>query len=894
LVEQGKVREAIREFELAARKQPNSVAAHWSLAQAYLDIGDGAAAEPEIRRSAALGLHRQSAAWAHADALLLQAKFAEALDALGLAQVDAASDRETAHFLRGLARLGLNDVGAARSEFEAAQRLVPGSALAHVGFARAALAEDNMSLAERHLGEALKSGSGSRRVLELQGDIAYAGESYAQSEAAYLKVVEMRPQGLHGHLGIARAQLMAGKTADALKRLDLILDGNPGHVGAAYLRAVAAIQAKDYVAARTYGDLVLAALPHAPSALIAGVASFARGQFQPAAQHLERFVARVPASEPARRLLAAAHSRLGQRERAAEALQTVGQKEVGESALVAELSAAIVKSGDFESAPLNLQRLAEVASNDTARSAGGSLSKVALEVANDGAREIEASGGAGATADQQQLLRVLNLLRAGENAKALQEAEALQKARPADPNGFVLGGLAEAAQGDARKAAASLERALELQPGDPQASRVLAILEMRAGDIDSARKRLETALTHNPGHAATSELLAEVEARAGRPDVAIAHLESAIAKSPEDIRLRVPAARLHFARGQFAKSLAVIEPLLARFPTDPTVLELAGRTELALGRHREAVATLRALVDAQPSDREAIRSPDAHLLLATAYAGVPDAEAARKELEAVLAVSPEHREAKIMLAKLAVGAGWLDLAEQLVGDLGAADRDDAAVAEIEGLLRLAQKRPAEALRLLRRAFEKGPTAGRAVQVARAQWSAGDRESAEATLQAWLDDHPDDRAVRFAYANYLGALERLAAARFEYQMLVDQAPDDPVALNELAYLLVRLGEPDAALPHARRARDLAPQNPEVIDTLASALLAKGDTGEAVELLYRALTIAPDNRTVRYHLAKALVTQGARAAAKEELARILGDARPFDGRTDAERLLRELGG
>jgi Flp pilus assembly protein TadD len=76
LLEKGKVRDAIKDFIFATRKQPDSVKAHWSLAQAYLAAEDGAAAEPEIKRARELGLHRQSAVKALAEALLLQSKFA--------------------------------------------------------------------------------------------------------------------------------------------------------------------------------------------------------------------------------------------------------------------------------------------------------------------------------------------------------------------------------------------------------------------------------------------------------------------------------------------------------------------------------------------------------------------------------------------------------------------------------------------------------------------------------------------------------------------------------------------------------------------------------------------------------------------------------------------------
>jgi putative PEP-CTERM system TPR-repeat lipoprotein len=884
----GDVRSAIEEFTNAVKKQPDSVKAQWSLAEAYLDIEDGAAAESAVKRAAELGLHGQSAMAGFAEALILQAKFADAAEIVNPGGLDTPVEAEAAHLIRGMARLGQGELDRAREEFDLAQRRVPGSVGARIGLARLALAQGDIDNAERLLAEAQQMGGESRRTLELKGDIAFARGVYAESEAAYLKVLAQRPQGAHGRIAVARAQLASGKAGEAVKHLDAVLSANPNHLGAAYLRAVAALEAKDYVAARLFSDMVLKARPHAPSSLAAGAALFARGQFEQAMQHLDRYLATVPASEPVRRLLAAAATRLGQDDRAAEALQAVGQKEVSESDLLDEIRAALAKSGDLDAAIQNLQRMADLGTGSGPRQGAGGLKAVALDIVNEGAPEIESPIRSPASPDRAPVLRIVELLRSGQHAQAAAEAEALQKSRPDDPEAHVLAGLAHAVQGDTRKATASLEQALAVRPGDVQASRVLAVIAVRSGDIEGARRRLEAALQQNPGHPSTSAMLADLEVRTGRPAAAIDHLRHAIAKNPGAVELNLPLARLYLGQRQFELALTTVEPLLSRFPTDPALLEFVGRAELGAGRHREAVTTLRALADAQPA------SIEVRLLLANAYAGLPDANAARRELDAVLAASPNHREARIMLARLAVSSGWLDEAEKLVGELREAYRDEPAVAEVEGGLRLAQQRPGEAIPPLRRAVEKGATANRILLLARAQWAAGEREAAETTFQAWLDDHPEDRTVRFAYASYLGTLNRLESARFEYQTLVDQSPDDAIARNELAYFLIRLGDTSNAVEHARRAIELAPQNANIIDTLASALFAKGETGEAVELFHRALALAPDNRTIRYHFANALAKRGDKATAKAELGKILGDAKPFDERAEAENLMRQLGG
>jgi Flp pilus assembly protein TadD len=204
---------------------------------------------------------------------------------------------------------------------------------------------------------------------------------------------------------------------------------------------------------------------------------------------------------------------------------------------------------------------------------------------------------------------------------------------------------------------------------------------------------------------------------------------------------------------------------------------------------------------------------------------------------------------------------------------------------------LEQKRYSDALKAYEGAFALGQSGLLAVKLHVAQSRAGHQKEADAKLQHWLDEHPDDVGgwQYLARQNVKAGRDKLAIE--QYQKVLQKAPDNALALSDLAILYQR--EKDSrALPTAQQAYKLVPDSPTTADALGWILVEQGETAKGLTLVQKAALQAPRNAQIRYHLAVALAKSGDKAKARKELESLLAGDGEFADREAARRMLKEL--
>jgi tetratricopeptide (TPR) repeat protein len=135
------------------------------------------------------------------------------------------------------------------------------------------------------------------------------------------------------------------------------------------------------------------------------------------------------------------------------------------------------------------------------------------------------------------------------------------------------------------------------------------------------------------------------------------------------------------------------------------------------------------------------------------------------------------------------------------------------------------------------------------------------------------------------------------AREDYREALRINPDFVPALNNLAYLLIRAGGDknlNEALPLVQRAKRLAPGDARVTDTMGWVLAQRGAYTSALEELTDAVEQMPGNPVFQYHLGYAYLKSGDKAKARAHLLKALESSQDFEGRAEAQRLLRQSGG
>ncbi|HSO35159.1 MAG TPA: tetratricopeptide repeat protein, partial [Labilithrix sp.] len=386
----------------------------------------------------------------------------------------------------------------------------------------------------------------------------------------------------------------------------------------------------------------------------------------------------------------------------------------------------------------------------------------------------------------------------------------------------------------------------------------VASLEDELGEVDRGIEALEENLAEAPRHDATVKALSALFARDGKH----AELEALFAKQAnlaEQSGETTLAADLHARAASVAETklgdvpsaIAHLRRVVALEPR-PAALDALARLSTTARDHEGAAGYLDRLREmADGSARAAVT-----LRLADALVAAGKKSDAQDRLESEVARDPESDQVRMRLAEFYRAAqSWRLLAELLTE--GATHAPDKAT-------RLGRLREAADLHRSR---------------------TGEPERAIPLLEQASDLSPDEKEVKLALADALGAASRFDEARALLRTLVEafggRRPKERAPVHyHLARLDLAVGDRARALVELDAATRIDPANPEILRTLAELARDDGQLDRA-ERSYRALLTvlrrqddiaedAPISRAeVMFELSKIAGRQGEPDRAKEIL-------------------------
>lgn len=231
-------------------------------------------------------------------------------------------------------------------------------------------------------------------------------------------------------------------------------------------------------------------------------------------------------------------------------------------------------------------------------------------------------------------------------------------------------------RGDFAAAAAHMADACRLAPERGELHFQLACLLAHGGRYEAALEPFRRATARLPGFADAWLFQGRALARLGRHDEAIGSFRQAHRLAPADPKMLEALAEAEFLQGWPADALPSWQALLERRPDDVHARLRTGETLSRLGFQSRAVETYRTGVRMQP------RSHALWLALAQAEEDSGHEAGAREAYERALALRPGWPFALAGLLGMLRGRApdaWLDQAEGLLADPGAADDDRALV-----------------------------------------------------------------------------------------------------------------------------------------------------------------------------------------------------------------------
>jgi putative PEP-CTERM system TPR-repeat lipoprotein len=468
---------------------------------------------------------------------------------------------------------------------------------------------------------------------------------------------------------------------------------------------------------------------------------------------------------------------------------------------------------------------------------------------------------------------------------ALEAANKLIRENPGNPDGHNLQGGAYLGKGDYANARKSFERAIELRPDSNLVLTNLAQLDLLEKDFASARKRYQAVLAKNPKDVVAMVGMAQVEANSKNEKQGLAWLDKAKSADPKAWAPRRYLSAYYLRSRQYSRAMSELTDAQEHFPDNPQILDLLGQAQAGNGQTAAALLTYRKLVSVAPD------SPVGYYRLAGTMITSGDVSGARENLRKAIRLRPEFAEAHYALAALDVKAKRYDEAMTRARELQKTTPKSPAGFVIEGDVLFAQQRYADAATAYEKAWSLEQASPTVLKLHAAHAKAGNAKAADARMQAWLKDHPDDpRALLYMAAENLKEGRNKLAIE-QYEAVLKKRPDNVLALNNLAHLYQQQKDP-RALPAAEQARKLAPDSARVADTLGWILVEQGKTKRGLDLLQQAAERAPQAPEIRYHLAVAFAKSGDKARARKELENLLQGDEKFAQREAAEQLLKQL--
>jgi tetratricopeptide (TPR) repeat protein len=380
----------------------------------------------------------------------------------------------------------------------------------------------------------------------------------------------------------------------------------------------------------------------------------------------------------------------------------------------------------------------------------------------------------------------------------------------------------------------------ELQPDSVDVSLLGVELQIAGGKGDDALAALEPLAKSAPERIEVPFLRGEVQAMRLQMDDAKAEFDKVIEKDPAFHRVALAQAAMLDAARMKVEAIAALDAGVSRLREAKAPAEAIAELLTAKARYlidqKQTTAALAALdqaLDASPTYNEA------QVLRGVTRMNTGDAAGGKADLMAVYERTGSYPGLVAPLGRLFAAANQLEELEALVGSSADSPTASPEVKVVAARLRLAQKRPEDAKKLLADAMAASPNNWEAqMLMAQAVLDSGDAQEALSRIEAvrtptpraevailkgkileYNGKHPD---ARVEYARAVGIAPDNLEARFLHGRLLAYAGLAKQALEELEYVTSRSQAfPRAYLNIGRAQRDLG-KNDDALVSLAKAL------------------------------------------------------------------------
>lgn len=886
-------RGAIIQLKNSLVRDPENLSARVLIGRAFLRLGEGEAAETQLKEARTAGADENLTVVPLGRAYFIQGRYTDLLAEIRPGKRPPKIEAEV-RFLRGQAYFEDREFDVALIEFEAANALNPRLPGPVLGKARIALSTGKKDVARQWVKRALRLASKDADVHYTLGEVERADRQYDAALAAYGKAIELAPRHLPARISRAGTLVDMKRYKASLDDIVYVRKESPDDPQAAYLHALVLANEKKFREARDVLRRASQSLDsrdpdfvhnHPPSLLLHGVINYAQEQFEAAYPYLLRYVDLVPHHAGARKLLGSILLRNDQIERAVDILTGAVRLTPNDVETLALLGNAKMRAGQFNEATALFKRASRLAPDLGSLRTKLALSRMAVGQGNAATQDLLTAISLDQGIGEAGILLGMYYLRTGDLDKATTLAGELIARDSNSPFPDNLAGLAHMRKGASTRAERHFKSSIAKDADYMPARFNLAALMAQKGEREQSRKIYREIIRRNPNESRAMVELSRIAELDGRMRDAIAWLDQVRKLNDKDVTAQIELAELYIRSGQARDAVTVTNQLENFWPRNLQVIMAKSRAEIAAGETANAVRTLRR------ASNVAANSADKLIRVARRQMALRDFEGAGWTLDSARSLAPDflpvHRE-RVRLMALDKG---IDEAIAMAKGLKDVYADAPLVDLVIGDTKMQAGDADGALESYRAGLDKVRSATLAVRYHRALSAAKRPDEGIAFLEAWLKKDPLDLRVRRALASaHLSRGDNQRAIDMHEALLRDR-PGDVRLVNNLAILYQRVGDP-RAIKMAEQALAIRPSEPAVLDTMGWILVKSGRAAQGLRYLREAQARAADSLDVRLHLAIALHELGRSTEAKRTLEPVLQAGELFKKQAEASALSQEL--
>ncbi|MFN3809320.1 MAG: XrtA/PEP-CTERM system TPR-repeat protein PrsT [Roseateles asaccharophilus] len=862
---------AIVQLKNALQRDPNLLEARLLLGQALLHVGDARGASIELAKVREQGFPDEQVAPALARALLAQGQYSQLIK--GFSDTKLASAPEMADLQASLAtaNAALGNLSQASAIGAAALATDPSSIRAQLTNARLLATLKGAQEGLRALETTLNKAPTNAEAWQLKGSLLAATGRSAEAISAYKRATDLDRNNLPARVGILSILLDQKNTEAATTELKALRAAKTGHVLAQVFAAMLALQQDDIKTAHESIQNPLKLNPQDPRILfLAGAIEFRRGSLLQAEKLLIQSVQIAPELGKPRALLAQVQLRMGDADKALQALGPL-LTENGTSADAFSIAAeAYLQQGNNERAEQALIKAAKLNPNAPHSRTSLALIQINKGRIEEGLEQLR-SIAASSTETIADMALITTLAQRKSWEDALTAIKALENKSPKRAGISHLRGQIEAARGNKEGARTAFMAAVELDPDFFPAAASLAQMDIEAQQPEAAAAHFKRILARQPGNVQANMGLIGLKAQAGATVTEQAKaLKELVDRLPAEARPRLALIQLQLRHKQTVNAVETARAAAEALPESPDIVKALAQATAAAGQFEEAVKALTKLATLQP------KSPEPALLLAQLYTARGDTNNASLQLKRALSIRPGDRTAELALISTEISRGNLVEARRLADAVVAKDSKNPLTYSIQGDIDVMQRNWSEAIRNYQKALSLLPHPDVAIKLHRVLATGGKPREARQFAIDWIAKHPTQLSFQTYVADAALVEKDYATAREHYLAVLKAQPDNPIIANNVAWVLSQTKDPNA-LQYAERANKLAPDNPSFLDTLAKIHAEAGRLDAALPIQKRAVQLAPNAPEFRLQLAQLYIDAGLKNEARDELRQLsaMGD-------------------